>query len=734
MDRAAAVDLVRGLVDIPSLSRGEAAAARWLAERMRNAGYDRAFVDEAGNAVGEIGAPDAPRTVILLGHIDTVPGAIPVRIESTSAGEMLYGRGSVDAKGPLATFAAAVARLGAAWAHAQGIRIVVVGAVEEEAATSKGARFVAARFDGKHEPVPDACVIGEPSHWHRITLGYKGRLLLDVVACQPMAHTAGPDASVAAVVVEVWNWVTAHAARINHGRDKAFDQLSPSLRRFVTSTTLEMLDTAEAQFAWRLPLGFDSDGFMTEMVAAAAAIGGARTRIECRFHGVEQPWRGDRHNGLVRSFLSAIRDADPHVQPGFVLKTGTSDMNVVAPVWRCPIVAYGPGDSALDHTPHEHLSLNRYWRAITVLEAALRSLGGEPVGEGPSARANLQTRRMVRGGAADLKRLPRHPFPVERVADYVARPFLRHNLFAHQRGEGRLHARGACEAVPGPYIGGQQFAAVFDHDGTQRGALGEREALPRFFKDRVMLAEQADERAVQVVEPRGAASGRLDVVPHLMGEALDVVGHVAAELDDRRAQPGLRAHPARGQARLEKRRKQRVGDLFESHDRSGLVKRPAWSEHPLHQRWFGAGEHVANRALILDCRAKGVLHAAAVKGSDGLKLVERDRQVLFARRGNPAGEREHFGGEPGGVTCGADPGKGERKARVPAALRLESQFRLERLQQVAGPASDLAGRRFRRHQRPRVRFEKTDIRARRGDGHFHREDALPRRARASRRG
>ena len=74
----------------------------------------------------------------------------------------------------------------------------------------------------------------------------------------------------------------------------------------------------------------------------------------------------------MRSFLSAIRAADPAVQPGFVVKTGTSDMNVVGPLWRCPIVAYGPGDSALDHTPHEHLSLDEYWRAIEVLEQALR--------------------------------------------------------------------------------------------------------------------------------------------------------------------------------------------------------------------------------------------------------------------------------------------------------------------------------------------------------------------------
>ena len=49
-------------------------------------------------------------------------------------------------------------------------------------------------------------------------------------------------------------------------------------------------------------------------------------------------------------------------------------MNVVAPVWKCPIVAYGPGDSALDHTPHEHLELEEYWRAVLVLEATLRQL------------------------------------------------------------------------------------------------------------------------------------------------------------------------------------------------------------------------------------------------------------------------------------------------------------------------------------------------------------------------
>ena len=369
MEKDAAIDLVHGLVAIPSLSRQEAVASAWLAAQMREAGFDRAYVDDAGNAVGELGDASAERTIVLLGHIDTVPGNIPVRIEN----HLLFGRGSVDAKGPLATFAAGGARFGSAAAKAAKIRVVVVGAVEEEAATSKGARFIAARFDGKREPIPSACIIGEPSHWNRVTLGYKGRLLMDFTASQPMAHTAGPDASIASVVVDFWNWVTAHAARVNDGKDKVFDQLSPSLRRFITATDDQMHDTVDGQFAWRLPVGFDVDGFIKALEEQASGSSGQaiKTTFKLSFKGYERAWRGDRNNPLVRSFLAGLRSVETSEKLGFVLKTGTSDMNVVGPVWQCPIVAYGPGDSALDHTPNEHLPLDEYWKAVNVIEQTL---------------------------------------------------------------------------------------------------------------------------------------------------------------------------------------------------------------------------------------------------------------------------------------------------------------------------------------------------------------------------
>jgi LysW-gamma-L-lysine carboxypeptidase len=103
-------------------------------------------------------------------------------------------------------------------------------------------------------------------------------------------------------------------------------------------------------------------------------LAGSRITATLRFHGYERAWRAERNSFLVRGFLAAIRDIEPAVRPSFVVKTGTSDMNVVAPAWQCPILAYGPGDSSLDHTPNEHLNLDEYWRAILVLEKALHNL------------------------------------------------------------------------------------------------------------------------------------------------------------------------------------------------------------------------------------------------------------------------------------------------------------------------------------------------------------------------
>jgi acetylornithine deacetylase (EC 3.5.1.16)/N2-acetyl-L-lysine deacetylase (EC 3.5.1.-) len=75
---------------------------------------------------------------------------------------------------------------------------------------------------------------------------------------------------------------------------------------------------------------------------------------------------------VARAFRAAIRAADG--EPRMLRKTGTSDMNVYATAWDCPIVSYGPGDSALDHAPDERLPLSAYDRAVGALETAMERL------------------------------------------------------------------------------------------------------------------------------------------------------------------------------------------------------------------------------------------------------------------------------------------------------------------------------------------------------------------------
>jgi acetylornithine deacetylase/succinyl-diaminopimelate desuccinylase-like protein len=97
-----------------------------------------------------------------------------------------------------------------------------------------------------------------------------------------------------------------------------------------------------------------------------------RTTCQLEFSGAEVAFRAEKNTPLVRAFLSSIREREGRAR--FVLKTGTSDMNVVGPAWRCPIVAYGPGDSALDHTPDERISLSEYIQSVEILRSVLRTV------------------------------------------------------------------------------------------------------------------------------------------------------------------------------------------------------------------------------------------------------------------------------------------------------------------------------------------------------------------------
>jgi LysW-gamma-L-lysine carboxypeptidase len=343
------IELVRGLVAIPSVSRDEGEAVEWLVARMAERGFT-ATVDDAGNAVGEIG--DGATHVVLLGHIDTVRGEIPVRVED---GELI-GRGAVDAKGPLAAFVAAATE------KVRGVRVTVVGAVEEESPTSAGARH-RARMES-----PDWCVIGEPSAWDAVTVAYKGRLALRLSLARDARHGAAPGPTCTEEALALWTAIRDAADMRTPGAD-GFARLDCRLEAIHGGEGDGLVERAELRVGFRIPPGITTDELADEVRALARGhAGDARVTVEAI--GSEEPARTPRSTPLARAFVAAIADAGG--QATFKVKSGTSDMNILAPAWGCPMVAYGPGDSRYDHTPMERLRLDDYLRAITVLKGVLQ--------------------------------------------------------------------------------------------------------------------------------------------------------------------------------------------------------------------------------------------------------------------------------------------------------------------------------------------------------------------------
>ncbi len=341
-------DTLIGLVAQYSPSGQERCAVEWLVERMKALGYDDAFIDAAGNAVGVMGR--GPKQVILLGHIDTVPGEIKVERDET----WLYGRGTVDAKGPLACFTDAVAHIGAV----DGWQFVVIGAVEEER-DSEGARFVATQYK------PDFAIVGEPNQWDRVALGYKGSAWATLTVKCEQAHSASGRQTASEEAIELWLKLKAYTESFNTEKTKAFDQLLLTLRG-IESGSDDFEQWARLSVGVRLPVDVSPEEWYQtlEEIAGRGIVQSVGFAVPA--------WACEKNTALVRAFLSGIRSQGG--EPRFVYKTGTADLNLVAPVWKCPALVYGPGDSALDHTPEEHISLEEYGRAVLVIQEALKWL------------------------------------------------------------------------------------------------------------------------------------------------------------------------------------------------------------------------------------------------------------------------------------------------------------------------------------------------------------------------
>ncbi|MBL3539857.1 M20/M25/M40 family metallo-hydrolase [Aminivibrio sp.] len=339
----ALVTVFSRLVSIPSTSGREEAACSYLAGVLPSLGWERVETDGAGSVVARRGR--GPRELVLLGHIDTVPGGPEHRLE----GDVLWGRGTVDAKGPLCAFAASGGRV-----SLPGDWTVTLVAATGEEADSRGALHRIPR----HRPA--ACIIGEPSGTDGVTIGYRGSLRAVLAASDGGAHrsgNAGPITGVLRCAADILDLV-----------DSLDDPALPVIRR-PSGAVVSMEGTEKgersgtAELDIRLPEGSRPEEWMEFLRAAAGRRG-----VSITFRGVTPPHVEDKNNPVARALRLAIRKNGN--TPRVLAKGGTADFNL-ASAWNCPMAAYGPGDSKLDHTSEERIPLADFHASVAVLDQAL---------------------------------------------------------------------------------------------------------------------------------------------------------------------------------------------------------------------------------------------------------------------------------------------------------------------------------------------------------------------------
>lgn len=356
------VKFLQNLVRAKGLSGKEEPAANLIENEMKTLGYDEVRTDRFGNVIGVIG--DRSPKVMLEGHMDTVEEGdltnwdYPPFSAEIHDGNM-YGRGTVDMKGPLSSmiYGAINARDSIREANA-GVMVACV--VHEETMEGAAIEQLISR-----STVPDIVVLGEPSGLN-ICIGHRGRAVFDVQVKGETAHASMPHLGKNAVldlidVIEVLR-------NKELGTDPALGDETLALIDVSCKPGDGPIipDQATARLDFRIGRNTTEEDLTKWIQKAIDEVSGVKGKAEL-MEKILRCYTGEELS--ARFFFPAWYLADEKIVDR--MKTSLSFISgVEVTTWEfstdgvytagradIPSVGFGPGEESLAHQPNEHLSL-----------------------------------------------------------------------------------------------------------------------------------------------------------------------------------------------------------------------------------------------------------------------------------------------------------------------------------------------------------------------------------------
>lgn len=350
-------DLVRARSQNPV--DGESLVAGYVVEFLRRLGLEvttQEVMPGRSNVIGRLRGPGGP-VLAFNTHMDTVPEGSGWS-QDPFGGEIveghLYGRGSVDAKGPLAAFLAAIEALVSADVRLRGD--VLMTAVVDEEASSSGAKKLVPTLKA------DMAIIGEPTNL-QIGIAHRGSVRPIVVVTGRTAHSSRPDQGVNAIYqsIPVIEAFRAYADALQVRSHPLCGSPSAAITVMTAGIAENVIPgRCELTLDRRMIPGEVESDVMKEVRDLLEELKRARpdvkVEVERTIPTTGGPSELDADHPLVHRALEASAQALGR-STSIIGLSGACDMTHFR-AQGIPCIVVGPGDSAQAHQPDEHMDIH----------------------------------------------------------------------------------------------------------------------------------------------------------------------------------------------------------------------------------------------------------------------------------------------------------------------------------------------------------------------------------------
>lgn len=362
------IKLTQNLIRIPSHKNTpgfERDVAEYIHQYLLKEGIDSELhpvVSERSNVIARIKGDGSGRSLMFNGHTDTV---LPynMTIEPFAAfieDNKIYGRGSVDMKGALASFMItliAIKRSG----FIPGGDVIFTAVVGEEG-KSEGTEYIV-----NSDIRADAAIVGEPSDYE-YAIGHRGLEWFDVTFYGKASHSGKPEQGVNAIEQAMTFVNRVKQDLYPKLKDKYNEYMGGSVMNFGTisggTEQSTVADKCILRIDRRYIPGEDKDTVMAEYQDIIDSLKAEDKTFNAKVEITPESVLALYHPPLITDFnepiVTAVRESIRSIigkEPTITRGIGWSDAALLKTYANIPTVVLGPGDLSLAHTEREYVKI-----------------------------------------------------------------------------------------------------------------------------------------------------------------------------------------------------------------------------------------------------------------------------------------------------------------------------------------------------------------------------------------